>query len=196
MSHINDLIGIVRGLRLVVEAGAKLQQENSRLIWNNSSIKAFAQNCPPNPVANYKTNPDFGKELFDRALVVAHGFRQYAVMSVPNFNTETETKADMDPRMKEEIEELNREFNRTFESLERSQSREAPVIEAEAPLERVVESVRRVESPSVPNVSNVVEDIAPSAALGPTAVPKPVAKKKIRVSVSISFIRFCTVFRV
>ncbi|KAI8431120.1 hypothetical protein MSG28_001173 [Choristoneura fumiferana] len=160
MSHINDLIGIVRGLRLVVEAGAKLQQESSRLIWNNSSIKAFAQNCPTNPVANYKPNPDFGKELLDRALVVAHGFRQYAVMNVPNFNTESETKADMDPRMKEEIEELNREFNRTFESLEKSQSKEIPsVLNAEAPLERVVESMRKLSE-------NSKARVVPSSRLG------------------------------
>ncbi|XP_073956110.1 ubiquinone biosynthesis protein COQ8, mitochondrial isoform X2 [Choristoneura fumiferana] len=91
----------------------------------------------------------------------------------------------MDPRMKEEIEELNREFNRTFESLEKSQSKEIPsVLNAEAPLERVVESMRKVESGSIPNVTTTVEDIVPRPAPGPTAVPKPVAKKKIRVSLS------------
>ncbi|XP_063373992.1 atypical kinase COQ8B, mitochondrial [Cydia amplana] len=178
MSHINDLIGVVRGLRLVVEAGVKLQRENARIIWNNSTIKAFAQTCPTNPISNIKVSPDFGKELFDRASIVAQGFRQYAVMNVPNFTTNPETKAAMDPKLQEEIEELNREFNRTFESLEKAQLRTEQLNDRiQVPLENV--TVRKVET----RTPEILTEIKPSS-VSSSGKPKPVAKKKIRVALS------------
>ncbi|XP_028156281.1 atypical kinase COQ8B, mitochondrial [Ostrinia furnacalis] len=194
MSHINDLIGVMRGLRLVVEAGIKVQQENSKVIWNNSSIKTVLQNCTPNTLTVYKPKPEDAKELLERALVVAHGFRQYAVMHVPNFN-DAEKVTEMDKEMKEEIDELNREFNKTFESLKKSQDIKGaapkdvkPVSEEYlAPLEKLqmTSTVQQTVPPPPPPVEvqtpKIVEAVSGST---PTGVPKPVAKKKIRVSLS------------
>lgn len=207
MSHINDLIGVMRGLRLVVEAGLKVQQESTRVIWNNSSIKTLIQNCSPNTLTAYNPKPEDAKDLLERALVVAHGFRQYAVMHVPNFN-EAEKATEMDKELREEIDELNREFNKTFETLKKTENVKASVAPKEvrqvreeyvAPLEnlqsatvqRSVPPVVEMLIPPVPPVAEVkmpkpVESASSSAAPG---VPKPIAKKKIRVSVSLFFNR-------
>ncbi|KOB76396.1 Uncharacterized protein OBRU01_05825, partial [Operophtera brumata] len=135
MSHINELIGVLRGLRLVAEAGIKLQQEASQLIWYNSSFKNVLQNIPTNTLTQTKPNPDLAKDILERAMVVAQGFRQYAVMHIPNLNTDLEK--EMDPRMKEEIDELNREFNKTFETLKKSEIAGASSVAFVAPLESI-----------------------------------------------------------
>lgn len=198
MSHINDLIGVLRGLRVVIEAGIKIQQEASKSIWNNSSLKPLLQNCNTNPLQAYKPSPDLAKDVIERALVVAHGFRQYAVMHVPNFNVGAEQKTEMDPQAKEEMEELNREFNKTFESLKKVQNfkfEDSEVIVA--PLEPLTQAAsnkmeqkpkeelghpaakENIESPAIVNIETT-ENLKSVAG----AVPKPVAKKKIRVSLS------------
>lgn len=207
MSHINDLLGVVRGLRLVFEAGLKLQQENSKLIWNNSSVKALIQNCSTNTLTSYKPKPENAKDLVERALVVAHGLRQYAVMHIPNFSAESEKAPEMDKDLKDEIEELNREFNKTFETLKKSQDVKATADQAVgnyvAPLEKIlvrspVDQVVEVQKPEVilpkPKVQ-VPKPPESSSNVGTSAVPKPVAKKKIRVSVCIPFYCiFCKFF--
>lgn len=200
MSHINDLLGVVRGLRLVLESGLKIQQENSKLIWNNSSIKALVQNCPTNTLTASKPQPDDAKDLMERALVVAHGLRQYAAMNIPNFSAEPVKVPEMDNAMKEEIDELNREFNKTFETLKKAQdvatTASAPSkVEYVAPLEKIqVKSPVEPVSPAVehsvkpevviPTPQSQSPKVEKASSSGPTAVPKPVAKKKIRVSVS------------
>lgn len=202
MSQINDLIGIVRGLRLVVEAGLKLQQETSKTIWNNSSIRALAQTCTTtNPLTAFKPSSSNASEFFQKAQVVIHGFRQYAIMHVPNVDTNLDKK-DMDPELRAEIEELNREFNRTFESLKTSQESKAstmpPVnVEFVSPLDGFDEKKKeKAKLQSVPKVEpvrvepvRVVPEMSTSnfgVASDAGVVPKPVAKKKIRVSVSVS----------
>ncbi|KAM3968837.1 ubiquinone biosynthesis protein COQ8, mitochondrial [Aphomia sociella] len=190
MSHINDLIGVVRGLRLVVEAGLKVQQENSRLIWNNSTVKSLIQSCPTNPLTAYKLTPDITKDFFERALVVAHGFRQYAVMHAPNLESDLEKKAEMDPQLKDEIDELNREFNKTFESLKKAEDLKVssiPVEQFVAPLDKVTRQAQQQETkiqPQSPIVKPNVGASASGASGFSSTVPKPVAKKKIRVSLS------------
>ncbi|KAJ8737939.1 hypothetical protein PYW08_000534 [Mythimna loreyi] len=123
MSHINDLISVLRGLRLVVEAGVRSQQEVASLVWNNSSVRPLLTNCPTNLIT---INPDPGsaKELVDKALVIAHGFRQFATMHVPS----SAVTPEMDQQMKDEIDELNREFNRTFDTLKKVQIMDEPPV--------------------------------------------------------------------
>lgn len=185
MSLINDLIGVVRGVRLVAEAGLKLQQDSTRLIWNNSSIKPLLNTCPTNLTTAFKSRPDFTRELLQRSLVVARGLRQYAVMAVPNFDIKKEP-TDMDAQLNDEIEELNREFNRTFDTLKRSQGTAStppfPVEDYEAPIEQLQENITQ-RAPS--SVHTVVEKAPlPDTSRNEYSTPRPVAKKKIRVSVS------------
>lgn len=207
MSHINDLIGVLRGLRLVLDAGAKAQQEASSLIWNNSSFKPLLTNCPTNTMS-FNTNPNSTKDLVDRALVVAHGFRQFASMHIPNITTAV-AQPQMDQQMKDEIEELNREFNRTFESLKKIDV-EAPLlfdqpvltkVEAVAPLEELQAShATQTEPTRIPTPQSIRAEQIVQAVFSPeptdsklmrapastSTVPKakPVAKKKIKVAVS------------
>ncbi|CAB3253417.1 unnamed protein product [Arctia plantaginis] len=189
MSHINDLIGVLRGLRLVAEAGIKTQKEATSLIWHNSSMKALAQNCPStNPLA-FNPNPTAVKEFMERALVVAHGFRQYALIQIPNLNN-TVDQPKMDQHLQEELEELNREFNRTFEYLNEAQSKKDRAI-SEADLISPLEDLKvkseivakpqpkpQTLTPPPPKDSNTSQIITPP-------VPKPVAKKKMRIAVSV-----------
>lgn len=187
MSHINELIGVLRGLRLVAEAGVKLQQEASQLIWYNSSLKTVLQNIPTNTLTQTKPSPDLAKDILERAMVVAQGFKQYAVMHIPNLNTDLEK--EMDPRMKEEIDELNREFNKTFESLKKSEITVASSVEFVAPLENITPPEATVEM--TPPVADIARPVVPprpfeiNVAKPSVTSNKPVAKKKIKVSVSI-----------
>ncbi|XP_068617543.1 atypical kinase COQ8B, mitochondrial isoform X1 [Battus philenor] len=191
MSHINDLLGVIKGLRHVAEASIKLQQENSRTVWSNSSIRPFLQNCPTNPIKSFKPNAQFTTDLVERVFVVLHGFKQYAAMSVPYFNTTTENKSTMDEHLKEEIDHLNNEFDKTFESLKKVQENLEPkpstsYEDFEVPLEKVqmkvgVKNVNIRKSNTGPpdvKLSTVIE-----SSMNET-IPKPVAKKKIRVSLS------------
>lgn len=196
MSHINDLLGVVRGLRLVVEAGLKLQQENSRLIWNNSSLRPLLQTCPTNPLTSYKPSSDTTGDLLERLQVVAQGFRHYAIMNVPNYQEANQFDSQID----EEIEELNREFNKTFESLKKAEKTALRPVEIIAPLENLCNestSTTKVTTPlvsqmpppltakdTVPSVVRPEEVEVTSPATSEDNTPKPIAKKKIRVSVS------------
>ncbi|XP_013189138.1 atypical kinase COQ8B, mitochondrial isoform X1 [Amyelois transitella] len=196
MSHINDLIGVVRGLRMVIEAGIKLQQENSRTIWNNSSVKSLVKTCPTNPLTAFKPNSPPTDEFFERARVVIHGFRQYATMHVPNMDLDSESKmeptsgkkSELDAEIRDEIEELNREFAKTFETLKKSQ--EANVsksnVEFVAPLEKLNSSteVQLKSQPKDRTSPHVVTQPTSSPSTDKKAVSKPVAKKKVRVSLS------------
>lgn len=181
MSHIHDLIGVVRGLRLVIEAGVKVRQESLKLKWVNSSFKTIIQTCPTNPLTASKLTPDNTKDILERAYVVAHGFRQYAAMYIPNLSNDLAKRGDMDSHVQDEIEELNKEFNKTFEILEKEKARKAAENKQfEAPLENLREDQETLRPSTSQYVSNVPVDKEPK-----TDKPKVFAKKKIRVSVSI-----------
>ncbi|CAK1588498.1 unnamed protein product [Parnassius mnemosyne] len=194
MSYINDLLGVIKGLRQVVEAGIKLQQENSRFVWNNSSLKPLLQNCTTNPIKSYKPNAELTKDFIERAYVVAHGFRQYASMHVPNFNTSIESETAINDQLKEEIEQLNREFDKTFESLKKAENKKSisnsqvSLDEFEAPIEKVQmqAEIQGIKNMQAPNIEQKVQQKTTPAAETSTSqtIPKPVAKKKIRVSLS------------
>lgn len=191
MSHINDLIGVLRGLRLVAEAGIKTQQEATSRIWHNSSMKALVQTCPStNPLA-FNPNPTAVKDFMERALVVAHGFRQYALMQIPNLNTVEGPK--MDQQLQEELDELNREFHRTFESFNEAQNKKdsaIPEADLRSPLEELkLKSEMVAKSPPKPQTSTPPQaKSSKTSQITAPPVPKPVAKKKMRVSVSITLI--------
>lgn len=219
MSHINDLINVLRGLRLVVEAGVKTQQEVASLVWNNSSVRPLLASCPTNLVT-INPNPASAKELVDRALVVAHGFRQFVNMHVPN----SEARPKMDQQMKDDIDELNREFNRTFDTLKKVQITDepplvapptmypspavfTPIVQVVEPLEDLQIQVRAAKLQKVENILEAISSPGPveekpsgSAKVVPpvklashaeledaagSSGRKPMAKKKIRVAVSI-----------
>lgn len=186
MSLINDLIGVVRGVRLIVEAGIKCQQDSTRLIWNNSSIKPLLMTCPTNLTTAFKSRPDLTTEVFERSMVVVQGLRQYAVMAAPNFDIQKEP-TEMDAQINDEIEELNREFNKTFETLKKAQSSSStppfPVDqEYEAPIEQLQKKVKQRE-PS-PTQKVIEKAPVPETSTSEKTKPRLVAKKKIKVSVS------------
>lgn len=214
MSHINDLIGVVRGLRQVIDAGIKLQQESTRLVWQNSSLRNPLQNCSANSIATYKSNPDTINDAFDRAKVVVHGIKQYVTMCNINSNTNTaEAFTSMDPKLQEDIDMLNKQFNETFESLKQAQKKivsnvtilpaeelvpleqiPVEVVVNEKPVNDVVDTrlVELIEPKSLkPNVNSYARPSVNSVTrTNVKSAPKPVARKKVKVSVSKFFFNF------
>lgn len=212
MSHINDLLGLVKGLRQVIDAGIKLQQESTRLVWQNSSLRNPLQNCSVNSIATYKSNPDTINDAIERTKVVVHGIKQYVTMCNINSNTNTaEALTSMDPKLQEDIDMLNRQFNETFESLKQAQKKivsnvtNLPAEELVEPLEQIPVEVVVNENPVNDEVDNrLVKVIEPKSLkpnvncyAGPSvnsvistsvkSAPKPVARKKVKVSVSTFF---------
>ncbi|XP_059055187.1 atypical kinase COQ8B, mitochondrial isoform X2 [Achroia grisella] len=97
----------------------------------------------------------------------------------------------MDAQLRDEIEELNREFNKTFETLNKVEDIKMNSTAADqqiiSPLEKVKLRTERdiLESqPHAPSISNIAATSTSGAAISTSAVPKPIAKKKIRVSLS------------
>lgn len=193
MSYINDLIGVLRGVRLVVEASAITQKEVASIVWNNSSLKPLLTSCPPVTMA-FNPGPTTAKEWVDRALVVAHGLRQFAVMNIPNFK-HSSVRPQAEQQMREEIDELNLEFNRTFESLKRVQivdspESASPTVDIVAPLEDLQDQlelakIKRaediVQAVYSPEPISIEDQVVSSSSDEPT--PKPVARKKVRIAV-------------
>ncbi|XP_013135162.1 PREDICTED: aarF domain-containing protein kinase 4-like isoform X2 [Papilio polytes] len=193
MSHLTDLLGVIKGLRQVVESGIKLQQENSRLVWNNSSIRPFLQNCPTNTIKNYKANEMAPKDLIEHVFVVAHGFRKYATMHVPLVSTSVESKGLIDEKLKDEIEQLNKEFDKTFEILNKAkgmkESTDRKVLEFEAPLEAIqMEGVVKTSLQDIKTKHNQeqLRSLTLEECTSRDVVPKPVAKKKLKLTLSSS----------
>ncbi|XP_060809680.1 atypical kinase COQ8A, mitochondrial isoform X2 [Amyelois transitella] len=97
-------------------------------------------------------------------------------------------KSELDAEIRDEIEELNREFAKTFETLKKSQ--EANVsksnVEFVAPLEKLNSSteVQLKSQPKDRTSPHVVTQPTSSPSTDKKAVSKPVAKKKVRVSLS------------
>ncbi|XP_047543986.1 atypical kinase COQ8B, mitochondrial [Vanessa atalanta] len=193
MSHINDLIGVVRGLRHVIDAGLKLQQESARLIWNNSSLKQPLQNCSLNPIINYKPNPDLLNDAFGRAEVVVQGIKQYITMNNLNSNsTVADASMAMDPKLQEDIDMLNKQFNETFESLKQAQKKIVSTVNV-PPVEELTKPLDQIQTDNVldkiPANDNAVtkqfyEPTPQMLKASTSSAPKPVARKKIKVSLS------------
>lgn len=89
MSLPQDILGVIRGLQAVVQAGIRLQESSCRVIWQNSSVKALAEECLTNarkaPTSEANKNSadvtSFLKENSDRLFTVIDGIKQYAALS-------------------------------------------------------------------------------------------------------------------
>lgn len=84
MSRLQDLTGILKSLQLITEASLKLQEENVKFIWKNSSllssletvstkVKQSSQVFPKN--ASFFGNES--KECFERFSTVIKGISAY-----------------------------------------------------------------------------------------------------------------------
>lgn len=75
-----EIIGLIRGVQSVVEAGVKLQEVSLKTIWDNSSLKTITRDCPKNVSAqNVKSVDDLVKILNDsaeRVNTVVYGIRE------------------------------------------------------------------------------------------------------------------------
>lgn len=81
MSRVQDILSILRSLKLISEACIKLQEENIKLIWRNSSIRPIVDvtvnstNIPK--TGNVSDLVDSAKEGADRISTVVHGLKVY-----------------------------------------------------------------------------------------------------------------------
>lgn len=82
MSRVQDILSILRSLKLISEACIKLQEENIKLIWRNSSIRPIVEDVTVHtknvPKAkNVSDLVDSAKEGADRISAVIHGLKVY-----------------------------------------------------------------------------------------------------------------------
>lgn len=84
MSRRQDLAGILRSLQLIAEASLKLQEENVKFIWKNSSLYPTLEACvskvksaPPGLQKNSFVFRDVTKECLERVSTVSQGFSAY-----------------------------------------------------------------------------------------------------------------------
>lgn len=84
MSRGQDLACLLKSLQLIAEASCKLQEENIKLIWKNSSlyptlefyaskVKNSTQDLPKNATSF----GDVSKECYERVSTVFQGFSAY-----------------------------------------------------------------------------------------------------------------------
>lgn len=191
MSHINDLIGVVRGFRQVIDAGIKLQQENAKLILNNCSFRQSVQNCSINSLPTYKPSNVVVSDALERASVVIHGIKQFVSINNINNNTSLEAITQEDLQLQEDIDILNKQFNETFDSLKQTQKK---IISSITPTnlntEKIIQSTQKTDVfPEIPIIKEAqFKVIAPNMEPSPSkSDSRPVAKKKLNVSVSFLF---------
>lgn len=187
--NLSELLGVIRGLRLVLNEGIKLQQEHTQHLWNNSSIRPVIQNCLANSSNPLKFEPN-ANEIIERTFVVAHGLRQASSLFLPNL---TSKQLSMDPILTKEIEELNQEFNKTFANLKdekdvsqtsitkfETQTYEYPIV---APQQVQIASPQAQIGPSQDQIKMTQpETIVPLQQTAANIPPRPVARKKARVA--------------
>lgn len=190
MSHINDLIGVVRGFRHVIDAGIKLQQENAKLILNNCSFRQSVQNCSINSLPTYKPSNVVVSDALERASVVIHGIKQFVSINNISNNTSLEGITQGDLQLQEDIDILNKQFNETFDSLKQTQKK---IISSIAPTnlntEKNIQSTQKTDVfPEIPIIKEAqFKVIAPNMEPNPSkSDSRPVAKKKLSVSLSES----------
>ncbi|CAH0560194.1 unnamed protein product [Brassicogethes aeneus] len=81
MSRIQDVLSILKALKIIAEAGVTLQQQNSKLLWRNSSFRLLLQKGLEDPKSHM---PDVSlinlKESIDRVCTVVHGIKAYSAI--------------------------------------------------------------------------------------------------------------------
>ncbi|KAJ8922528.1 hypothetical protein NQ315_007558 [Exocentrus adspersus] len=87
MSRVQDIICMLRALRLIAEAGIKLTEDNVRLIWKNSSIRAIVEdiNTQKKDLFQPKNISELtgtAREGIDRVATVLHGLKVYTDYAV------------------------------------------------------------------------------------------------------------------
>ncbi|EFA01775.2 atypical kinase COQ8B, mitochondrial [Tribolium castaneum] len=83
MSRSGDILGIIRGLQLVVEAAAKLHSSELKQIWANSNYRVFIQDCITQNRTNSNNVTNIVSETADRVATVCHGLKAYASNTSP-----------------------------------------------------------------------------------------------------------------
>lgn len=78
-----ELIGLIRGMQSVVEAGVKLQEESLKPIWDNSSVKAltkecYSKNAQAGNLKSFNGIGEFVSESTARINTVLYGIRVFA----------------------------------------------------------------------------------------------------------------------
>ncbi|XP_056637861.1 atypical kinase COQ8B, mitochondrial [Diorhabda sublineata] len=100
MSRVQDFACILKSLQLITEACVKLQTDNIKFVWTNSSIRPTLENC----ISNGKKSSKFGgtgipdiKDSIDRVATVFHGIRVYTNVALGQENVTTQENSRISP---------------------------------------------------------------------------------------------------
>ncbi|KXJ71015.1 hypothetical protein RP20_CCG021772 [Aedes albopictus] len=94
MSRGQDVLALLRALKMVAEASAKMQSDCARHLWANSSVRELLEQqlqqsedtvkkILQNPNAELEKAGGLLKETLERSAVVAEGLKQLAAISLP-----------------------------------------------------------------------------------------------------------------
>ncbi|XP_055547204.1 atypical kinase COQ8B, mitochondrial [Wyeomyia smithii] len=98
MSRVQDMLALLRALKMVTEAASKTQSEHARHLWANSSVRELLEQqlregeetvkkILQNPEQELSKAGSLLKETLERSAVVAEGIKQLTAISVPQFNS-------------------------------------------------------------------------------------------------------------
>lgn len=113
MSRSSDILGVLRGLKLVLDAACKSNESYASHIWANSSVKEVLEksvDCSKGLASSITKNPkdeleklnSLLKETIERSSVVLQGVRQYSVASSPAVEP-IEVDATFDPALQTDV---------------------------------------------------------------------------------------------
>lgn len=103
MSKLSDLISILRALQIISKASVKLQEENLKFVWKNSSLKPLAVNLvkqSTNKSKGPKSQVDLPAAVLDsadRVRVVLHGLKEFTAISLNSSDKVRSTKRKRQP---------------------------------------------------------------------------------------------------
>lgn len=204
MSHLNDLVGMLKGLKTVLEAVVKIQDAQAKFVWKNSSLKPLLEQAIKPSTSKTFVGSDISfKEGAEKFNVILTGIRNYISLNIPAINT-TPNSSFNELKSRAEIEELNREFNKTFQNLESIQRQNLATFEEKQNLKidhniesRPEQGTTKLQNKAAPNktVQSSIEQINsnPQNKTGPLikpidAQPRPkqpiVAKPRTKQSLS------------
>lgn len=81
MTKLQDLVGVLKGVQNVMQAGLKLQEKDIRIIWQNSSLKSLNEEITNQLKSKKYTETDLNtaiSETSKRLYTVIAGLKEYS----------------------------------------------------------------------------------------------------------------------
>ncbi|KAK5643386.1 hypothetical protein RI129_007231 [Pyrocoelia pectoralis] len=186
MSRGKEILGVIRGLQAVAEAGIKLQQESLETFWHNSSLRNVAQNVfesKKNPISSNNKKPEdlvkIVTDTGDRLYTIVDGIGEFVSFkkapvhdnpsAVPEINksqVKIEHEIKLTPGDKELLKQLDMEHR---EKMKAAAITNSETSDGEKELTQGMQKQK-------------LEEVNKKQPLKVTSVPNPKSKQKLNLS--------------